>query len=160
MVRFVPMTENEFQAYRKNAIEEYAQDHVRAGNWHPAEALEKAEKEFQHLLPDGVASKNQYLYALVDAQTGAKVGRIWFSVNDKAPQPTAFIYDFLIDEHCRRRGYGRQALGVLEEKARELGIDTVSLHVFGRNQAAIALYQKVGYEITNLVMTKKSLGSV
>lgn len=157
MVRFVPMTESEFQAYRQHAVKEYAQDHVQAGNWHPAEALEKAEKEFQHLLPDGVASKNQYLYALVDGQTGAKVGRIWFSVNDKTPQPTAFIYDFLIDEKFRRQGYGRQALSVLAEKVQELGIDSVSLHVFGHNQAAIALYQGAGYEITNLIMTKKSL---
>ncbi len=155
MVRLVPMTENEFQAYRQRSVEEYAQEHVRAGDWHPSEAVQKAEGEFLHLLPDGAASKNQYLFSLEDDLAGVKVGMIWFAVRDKASRPSAFIYDFVIYEEFRRRGYGRQALTALEEKARELGLDTISLHVFGHNQAAIALYQQAGYEATSLYMAKK-----
>jgi len=80
---------------------------------------------------------------------------IWFVVTDKALHPSAFIYDFVIYEEFRRRGYGRQTLTALEEKAKELGLDTISLHVFGHNQAAIALYQQAGYETTSLYMAKK-----
>ena len=155
MVRLVPMTENEFQAYRQHSVEEYAQEHIRAGNWHPSEALQKAEKEFLQLLPDGVASKNHYLFSLVDDHAGVQVGMIWFAVRDKASHPSAFIYDFVIYKEFRRQGYGRQTLTVLEEKAKELGLDTISLHVFGHNQAAIALYQQAGYETTSLYMAKK-----
>jgi len=149
------MTENEFQAYRQRAVEEYAQEHVRAGNWHPSEALQKAEKEFLQLLPDGVASKNHYLLSLEDDHSAVQVGMIWFAVRDKASHPSAFIYDFVIYKEFRRQGYGRQTLTVLEEKAKELGLDTISLHVFGHNQAAIALYQQAGYETTSLYMAKK-----
>jgi len=149
------MTENEFQAYRQHSVEEYAQEHIRAGNWHPSEALQKAEKEFLQLLPDGVASKNHYLFSLEDDHAGVKVGMIWFAVRDKASHLSAFIYDFVIYEEFRRRGYGQQTLTVLEEKAKELGLDTISLHVFGHNQAAIALYQQAGYETTSLYMAKK-----
>ncbi len=155
MVRLVPMTEKEFQAYRRRSVKEYAQEHIRAGNWHPSEALQKAEKEFLQLLPDGVASKNHYLFSLEDDHVGVQVGMIWFAVRDEASHPSAFVYDFLIYEEFRRRGYGRQTLTALEEKAKELGLDTISLHVFGHNQAAIALYQQAGYEATSLYMAKK-----
>lgn len=155
MVRLVPMTESEFQAYRKFAVEDYAQEHVRAGNWHPSEALQKAEKEFAQLLPDGVASKKQHLYTIMDDQNGLKVGMIWFAVNDKAPRPFVFIYDFLVYEEFRRRGYGTQTLRALEERVKEMGIDTIRLHVFGYNQAAVDLYQKVGFEMTNINMAKR-----
>jgi ribosomal protein S18 acetylase RimI-like enzyme len=84
--------------------------------------------------------KNHYLFSLEDDHAGVKVGIIWFAVRDKASHPSAFIYDFVIYEEFRRRGYGRQTLTGLEEKAKELGLDTISLHVFGHNQAAIALY--------------------
>ena len=155
MVRLVPMTEGEFQKYLEFAVQDYAQDLVRAGNRHPSEAVQDAEKQLTQLLPEGVASKNQYLYTVVDDINGLKVGMIWFAVNDKAPRPTAFIYDFLVYEEFRRKGYGRQTLSALEERVKEFGIDIIRLHAFGHNQVAIGLYQKAGYEITNINMAKK-----
>jgi ribosomal protein S18 acetylase RimI-like enzyme len=155
MVQLVPMTESEFQVYSKRSIENYAQEHIRAGDWHPSEALQKAEKEFMRLCPDGVASKNQHFFSIQDGNTGEKVGMIWFALRIEALRSLAFIYDFLIYEEFRRRGYGKQTFIVLEEKAKELGADKISLHVFGHNKPAIALYQMAGYEITDLQMEKK-----
>ena len=155
MVQLIPMMESDLQIYLPNAIEEYAQEHVRAGNWHPSEALQKSEKEFQQLLPDGVASKDQHLFSIVDDTTGTKVGILWFAVRYRASHPYAFVYDFLIYKEFRRHGYGTQAFAVLEERVRELGLDSISLHVFGHNQPAIALYQAAGYEIADLIMTKQ-----
>lgn len=155
MVRLVPMTESEFQIYLKHSIESYAQEHVKAGNWDSSDALQKAEKEFLQLLPEGVASKEQHLLSSEDSHTGLKVGLIWFAEKRQGSRPSAFIYDFLIYEEYRKKGYGKQTLAALEEKVKELGIETISLHAFGHNQAAISLYQKAGYEITNLHMAKK-----
>lgn len=155
MVRLIPMAESDFKDYLNHSVEEYAQDHVRAGNWDLSEALQKSEKEFQQLLPEGLASKNQHLFSIVDDSTGAKIGILWFAVQYKASQPYAFVYDFLIDEEFRRKGYGKQAFAELEGKVKELGLDSISLHVFGHNQAAIALYKMAGYEITDMHMTKK-----
>ena len=155
MVRLVPMSEAEFQAYLAHAIPDYAQEHVTAGNWHPSEAMQKAEKAFHQLLPEGLASKNQFLFSIEDEGLGSKVGLIWFAVQDTGPHPSAFIYDFLIFDDFRRRGYGTQALSAVEDKVRELGLDTISLHVFGHNKAARGLYEKMGYEITHINMSKK-----
>ncbi len=156
MVQLFPMTDSEFQKYLRAAIEDYAQEHVRAGNWAPSEAILNSEEEFRQLLPDGVVSKDQHLFSIVDDSTGATVGMIWFAVRSRGvTDPYAFVYDFRIYEEFQRRGYGRQAFSVLEEKVKEVGLDTISLHVFGHNHAAIALYQKAGYEMTNIHMTKK-----
>ena len=155
MVKLVSMTESEFQTYLKRCIVSYAQEHVKAGNWDSSDALQKAEKELLQLLPDGIASKKQHLLSIEDGHTGVKIGLIWFAEILQASRPSAFIYDFLIYEEHRRKGYGKQTLTALEEKVNELGIETISLHAFGHNQAAIDLYQKAGYEITDLHMAKK-----
>lgn len=155
MVQFVPMTESEFQAFLKEDIQSYAEEHVRAGNWHPAEALEKSRREHEQLLPEGLASKNNYLYSIIDENSGSRLGIIWFVVDQDRPRPSAFIYDFQIFEEFRRRGYGSQTLEALEEKVKASGIKTISLHVFGHNHIARALYEKMGYEVTGIQMTKR-----
>jgi ribosomal protein S18 acetylase RimI-like enzyme len=151
----MPMTETEFQAYLEEDIQRYAEEHVKAGNWHPSEALEKSRREHQQLLPEGLASRNQYLFSIVNEELGARVGIIWFAINAERPRPSAFIYDFVIFAEYRRRGYGTQALAAMEEQVRALGAETIALHVFGHNHIAQALYKKTGYEVTGLHMTKQ-----
>jgi ribosomal protein S18 acetylase RimI-like enzyme len=155
MVRLVPMKATEYQTYLDLSIREYAEDHVKAGNWQLEEALERSAKEFQQLLPAGVATRDQYLYDIEDAASGMKVGMIWLARIMQSAKPVMFIYDFRIDEAYRRKGYGEQALRAAEEQARALGLDTMALHVFGFNHGARALYEKLGYEITNINMAKK-----
>jgi RimJ/RimL family protein N-acetyltransferase len=155
MVRLVPMTETEFQAYLECDVERYAQEHVKAGDWDPSEALQKSREEHQRLLPNGLASNNQYLFSIEDEKLGTKVGMIWFTVRDTGQYPSAFVYDLLILDQFRRRGYGTQASIAFEEKLRRLGIDTISLHVFAHNRAARALYEKVGYKTRGLHMSKR-----
>ncbi len=155
MVHLIPMTESEFQAYLEQDIERYAQEHVRMGDWHASEALQKSREEHQQLLPDGIATKNHYLCVIEDEALGAKVGVIWFAVYDKQLQPVAFVYDFLIDEEFRRQGYGKQTLLALEAKVKQLGVDRLALHVFADNHSARALYEKSGFEITGVYITKK-----
>jgi len=157
-VRLVAMTEAEFQAYLEDDIQRYAQAHVHAGNWEPEEALQRSGQEHERLLPEGLASENQYLFSLEDEKPGSKIGIIWFAVYGEGSHRRAFIYDFLIQAEFRRRGDGREALMALEEKVKELGVDTIALHMFGYNHAARALYEKVGYEVTGLFMSKRLVG--
>jgi RimJ/RimL family protein N-acetyltransferase len=46
----------------------------------------------------------------------------------------------------RRRGVGRALMQAAEEWAREVGVHKLELHVFPHNDAAIALYEEMGYE--------------
>ncbi len=154
MIYLIPMDESEYRSYLAKAIADYAQDHVNAGNWLPEDALRESEQEFHTLLPDGPATKNQYLFSIRD-EAETPVGMLWFAAQERHRMPCAFVYDFKIDERFRRRGYGEQAFQVLEDKVRALGLDTISLHVFGNNRPARALYEKLGYITTNVMMTKQ-----
>jgi ribosomal protein S18 acetylase RimI-like enzyme len=83
------------------------------------------------------------------------VGLIWMRVNLDRPIPSGFIFDLRIDEKFRGKGYGKQAMLLIEEKARELGLKSIGLHVFAYNQVAKNLYESIGYEISSLNMIKK-----
>ena len=155
MIRLEPMSDATYQAYLAVTVREYAEDMIKAGNWQPEEALERSTQDFQKLLPDRVATKDNYLYDIIDETLGLKVGMIWLARIMQGSKPVMFIYDFVIDEAQRRKGYGEQAMLAAEVQAKALGYDTIALHVFGHNHAARALYEKLGYEITNINMAKK-----
>ncbi len=158
MVQLVPMAEADYVTYLEASTASYADEKVKAGNWKPEEALSLSQEEFHKLLPDGLATKDNYLYSIVDEATGEKVGILWVAVVTRGKQTRAFVYDFAIDEDKRRHGYGTQAFLALEDKVKALGLDTIGLHVFGHNHAAIALYEKLGYVATNINMERKLSG--
>jgi ribosomal protein S18 acetylase RimI-like enzyme len=153
MIQLVAMTEQDFQDFYERSIRDYADEKTKAGNYQPEEALGRSRREYEELLPDGLASKDQYLYSIVEDVSGQKVGILWVAVNHRG-QPAAFIFDIEIYEAFRRRGYAEQAFLRLEEKMKALGMTKIGLHVFGHNHAAQALYNKLGYEITNIHMAK------
>ena len=154
MIRLEPMTEAEYQQYLAENIPLYALEHVKAGRWSPEEALQRAEEEYQQFLPDGLHTKDQYFFSIVDEQIGAKVGILWFAIRHRGQKPMAFVFDVIVAENYQRRGYGTQAFYALEERVRDLGIQTISLHVFGHNHAARAMYEKLGYIPTNIQLSK------
>jgi ribosomal protein S18 acetylase RimI-like enzyme len=146
------MTEAEFQAFLADSVPEYASEKVRAGNWTPEEAMERSRKDHATLLPDGLASPNQHLYTIELA--GSPVGRLWLCVDPQSAGGAGFIYDLRVDEPFRRQGIAAEAMRLLEKEGRSLGVRSLALHVFGYNRAARALYEKLGYEITNINMSK------
>jgi ribosomal protein S18 acetylase RimI-like enzyme len=149
MVKLVPMQQDDFEIFLEHGIREYAADHVRNGNWPAEGALERAKKEFERYLPDGLHSKDQYLWSLLDEE-GNKIGVLWVQVKDQK----AFIFNFVIDEEFRGKGFGKQALIAMDEKLKSMGVESVALHVFGDNVTAQELYKKMGFEIVGINMRK------
>lgn len=155
MLKLVPMTQEIYDPYIENLLQDYSQEHVKTGNWKPEEALDRAREQVAQLLPDGPRTENQYLYSLHDEEIDENVGVLWFAVRSQGHKSEAFIYDIVIFEDHRRQGYATSALAALEAKVLELGVYKISLHVFGHNSPAISLYEKIGYEPTNIMMTKE-----
>ena len=153
MVRLVPMTETELEAHLEKTIPEYAAENVAVGYWSEEEALERSRKAFANLLPQGVKTENNYLFRIQLEESGEKIGMIW--MKHEAPRSHGFIYDIALDEAQRGKGYGKQTMLALENIARELGLETIGLHVFANNTAAMKLYKGLGYEVTSQNMTKK-----
>ena len=154
MLSLVPMSEAEFAAYLAHAVRDYADSHIRAGDVVPEEALSRAQKDYDELLPEGLHSENDFLFTLTHDTLGA-IGMVWFELRERRAVKSAYLYDFTIGENLRGQGYGRQALQLLEVKLRELSVQSIGLNVFGYNHAARALYEKMGYQITGMGMTKQ-----
>jgi ribosomal protein S18 acetylase RimI-like enzyme len=152
MVKLTPVTQEEFQEFLERDIREYAAEKARAGHWAEAEALEKSRLEHERLLPDGPKTRDHHLYT-IRAEEDA-VGMIWLKASLDSPRPTGFIYDLFIAERFRRKGYASQAMLQLEEVARGLGLQQLGLHVFAHNQAAVSLYERLGYRVSSLNMAK------
>jgi RimJ/RimL family protein N-acetyltransferase len=152
------MTQAEFEAYLPFAVQDYAQEHVRAGNWSAEKAQQMSQESFDGLLPDGPATSNQFLFTIEDEKLGEKVGMLWFAAEEREAGPRAFLYDIRIEKAYRRRGYGMEALQALEARVRELGLARITLHVFGHNHPARAMYEKLGYDVVDVRMCK-TLGS-
>lgn len=146
------MTQTEFDAFLERIIPEYAADNVKAGYWDESEALEKSRKETNGLLPQGLQTENHYLYTVYDEDQA--VGIIWMRANVNRPTKSGFIFELWVDERFRGKGYGKQAMLLIEEKAREMGLQSIGLHVFAYNDVARSLYEKLGYEASSLNMKK------
>jgi len=153
MSKLIPMTQPEFETFLARVIPDYAADNVRAGYWSESEALEKSREASARNLPNGLQTENHYLYTLYDGNDS--VGTIWMRVDLENPIKNGFIFDLHVDEKFRGKGYGRQAMLLIEEKAREFGLKSIRLHVFAVNTVARNLYESVGYEVSSLNMTKK-----
>ena len=59
---------------------------------------------------------------------------------------SAHLEAIVIDKECRGNGLGRKLLQHAEKKARGLGAESMSLHVFANNHRARSLYAGNGYD--------------
>ena len=152
MSKLVLMTQPEFDKYFETLIPDYAADNVRAGYWSEDEALEKSRQQTTSLLSQGLQTPNHYIYSLYEGEK--KVGMIWLKVDLERPVKGGFIFDVRIDEEFRGKGYGKQIMSLIEEKAREFGVQRMGLHVFAYNEVAKNLYERIGYKISSMNMLK------
>lgn len=147
------MSEERFNHYYETKIKEYAQEHVRAGNWSKENALKNAQQQFEQLLPDGSQTENQYLLTVMKANES--IGILWLYVKSTKHDTEGFIYDIELDDDQRGKGYGTLVMTKLEEFAKTKGVSRVGLHVFAHNKDALALYEKMGYEVASYNLTKR-----
>jgi len=147
------MTPTEYEAWLDTSTDEYALEKVKAGNWPADDAKARALAEYAGYLPQGTATAGHHLFTIADAEDRA-VGMIWIATDVHKTPGRCWIYDLRVDEHQRRRGHARAAMLAIEAVAREHGQTVIGLHVFGHNTGARALYESLGYGVTNVNMAK------
>ena len=153
-VRFVPFKDVDYRAWLIQAIPDFALTNVQEGRWTLAESIEKSKEAHASLLPHGLHTPGHHFVHLRDAESGERVGALWWEESDKGSGRQACVYNIEIDEAARRRGYGRAAFLELERVARERGIRHLALHVFGHNHGARRLYDELGFEPTSITLRK------
>lgn len=148
-----PITEDDFENYLNFQIQEYAKEKIKSGNWSEKNALELSKKSFLNLLSNGKDTLGHSIMTIVNPNSHEKVGVLWVEWNNKEYNAT-FIWDIIIYENFRRKGFASGALNQLENMCKEKGSSSICLHVFGHNKSAITMYNSLGYYPTNIIMKK------
>jgi ribosomal protein S18 acetylase RimI-like enzyme len=148
MIKLHPMTEAEFELYEHHAINDFTRD-GKPGTWPSASV---AREQFDKLLPERLKTQNQHLLSIKDRNL--HFGFLWLTVVHRPEGLEGFILDFLIFPEFRLQGHGLKAMLAAESYFQNLGVNAISLNVFPYNDAAKALYTKIGYLPTNIRMRK------
>lgn len=154
MIKLVQMDEATFQFFLRQSTNDFAEEKIKSGAWEADNALKQSKEAMTGFLPSGLQTDGAYLYSVVEEESETAVGYIWFNVTEGRRGREAFIYDIYIFEPYQGRGYGKQAMQALDEKARSMDVCKIGLHVFGQNQRAYQLYSKMGYGVTDITMSK------
>jgi mycothiol synthase len=142
----VEMDPDDFARRRAPLVAGYAQAIRKPRALTPAEAEAEAERDVAGRLPRGAATRGQLLRkALVD---GTEVGWIWLSLPGAAMPDTAWISDIEVDPPFRSRGYAAAIITAAEAELVSRGVPAIGLNVFGDNDAARRLYERLGFEVT------------
>ena len=143
------MREDEYEPWEVAHRAEYERGMVEFAGLSRAVAREKVDHDVPSVLPDGLATPDTRLWVI--EHDGRLVGTIFLGIRGGE----AWLYDIVIDELERGRGYGRAAMLALEEEVRSLGHDSIGLNVWGGNEVARGLYRSLGYVDRSVHMRKQ-----
>jgi RimJ/RimL family protein N-acetyltransferase len=89
--------------------------------------------------------RHAYAAVLVAEEDDRIVGRL--SVGRETHPASEHVADvgLMVADGYRRRGIGRALMENAEAWARSVGVRKIELHVFPHNEAALALYDRLGY---------------
>ena len=144
-VTLVEMTDEEFARRRGPMVRDYARDLFEGGGLTVEQAAAEAERQTAEILPAGAHSPGQLLRtAWVD---GHEVGWIWVSTPGHAMPGMAWVDDIRVAEQHRRHGYAQGILEAIEAELVTLGVGRLGLNVFGGNDVARRLYERLGFRV-------------
>ena len=103
--------------------------------------------------PEG--SPNQAFVA--KDEKGREAGFIWVAEFPRGftGEHEAFVLDVYVDERHRGSGLGGRLMETGEEWAREQGMQGIALNVASHNAPARKLYERLGYQIESVQMSKR-----
>jgi RimJ/RimL family protein N-acetyltransferase len=109
------------------------------------------ENQLERHYAEAQRSNTRIMYAVVDSLTKQHVGHIELTRIDRETRKASIAY-VLIDPEKRGHGYGKGMMeSVLEECFLRMEMSRVDLFVFESNMAAIHLYQRMRFEIVELI---------
>lgn len=154
MISLRPMRESEYSAYLAYFIPEYAAEISSNYGLSELQSLSQAKREIAADLPDGVNTSGQILLCLVNQTERPEmlIGYLWYKPD--LAMRSAFINDFHIFAAHQGKGFGKQALEVLEGELKGKGFEQIKLRVAGDNERARHVYEVTGFRVTGVNMSK------
>lgn len=115
------------------------------------DASGQADAAYERLCPGGAPTPGQLVGSVT--ASGDPIGALWLGPAGTDSRRW-WVFFVEVDVNWRGKGYGRQAMRLAEELARDHGADEIGLNVFARNSVAVALYSSLGYMEVSKQMTK------
>ena len=143
IITLEPMTQPQFADFMEAILPAYVTERAAADHVTPDAAERFARDQHARLLTDGPLTPGHHFLRIVAASGHQTVGGVWFWIDDDNKQ--AFLYNITVYAQHRRQGFATAALAFVEEQARAAGCATLGLNVFATNEAAMALYRKLGF---------------
>lgn len=153
MVDFIKMSAAEFEGYKDFCINQYTVTYSNNLRISMEQAREISKRQINSMLSNGLNTKDNYLFNIVDKTRNEKIGTLWICIREK--QKDGYICDIRIDEAYQGKGYGKGTMKKIEEFLQEKGIYKAELDVFGDNKTAFELYKRMGYEVQAISMIKE-----
>jgi ribosomal protein S18 acetylase RimI-like enzyme len=151
-ITFEPFPPADLSEWIRETTIAYVDERV-AGRDSRAEAEGNANASIERLFPNGLPAPSQLVGRLM--LSNQVIGTLWIGWAQDDPQRW-WVWDVVIDQESRGRGYGRQAMQLAESLARDERALTMGLNVAGRNQVARSLYSSLGHQET-AVQVRKAL---
>lgn len=146
------MDERQFDDYLSFLVPDYAQDLSKNFILPIEKATEDSKNLMKDLFPEKHETEGQFVHNIYCTEVKDYVGVVWYSIELESRQ--LFIYHVYINERYRRMGYASSVLQELEGIAKDLGATSMGLSVFGSNEHAYNLYNKLGYQTSSISMNK------
>jgi RimJ/RimL family protein N-acetyltransferase len=153
-IRFSPMTEAEFVAFRAYDIS-HNDVQVGMGYWTADEAPRRAQEEFDQLLPNGKDSPGHFLNTVFTEPGGQPIGSVWYAVEHRPSFDVLYVHWVGIYAAARGRGYTIPIAEKLESEARRLGVRRLIGLVWGDNPRIKAAASRAGFRVTSAIFEKE-----
>lgn len=142
------MTEDEFRAFKKISVADYASDLMKGRSISREQALTEAEEEFDAALPCGLYTEYSFLMNVEDGNEN-RVGWIFFKYCSRRNEDRWYVFleDLLIFESERRKGFASAAIDAMNALAKKDGCSSSELFVWDHNPVGARLYEKCGYKL-------------
>jgi ribosomal protein S18 acetylase RimI-like enzyme len=130
---------------------DYRKDLLGAG-MSESEADKNIERNRTQLFDGDELVKGQYVFDVINEV--ATIGTLWLADRSEQSEGEWFIYDIVVDQAFRGRGFGRLTMQAAEEFVRSHGGTRLGLNVFGPNRVARNLYEAMDYQVMAVSMFK------
>ncbi len=151
MVHLEPKFGSNVRSWLSSMWTDYLDQLLEAG-FSEREASLNIERNKSSLFVDGVPNDDQRLFDVMDDDV--LVGSLWLAKMDDQGAHEWFVYDVVIDQAFRGRGFGRSTMQAAEDYVRSQGGTKLTLNVFGPNLVARGLYESMGYSVLAVGMRK------
>jgi ribosomal protein S18 acetylase RimI-like enzyme len=151
MIRLVPLPDQDLEEWLALMWAD-GRSQLQGAGFSSEEASLRIEQNGKALFDNGVPNDDQRVFHVMDEEV--KVGSLWLATREKRNAGEWYVYDIMIDEEHRGKGFGRSTMRAAEDYVRNQGGTTLELNVFGPNAVARALYESLGYKIMTIGMRK------